>query len=191
MGEIVTVNFRGDDLYGFKQDDGVFVALKPMVEAIGLAWNGQFERVNRDPVLSKGVRVMRIPFGRGGAQEAVCIKMDLVNGWLFGIDSSRIKDDEVRQRVILYQEECYGVLFAHFYRGEAAIGAPLHAEPDLSLPVGERRKLVTEARQSFGTRASKALWAKLGLTWVAEMAYPDDQPDIPGLTYRAVHEEAA
>lgn len=36
------------------------------------------------------------------------------DGWLFGIDSSRIKDEAVRERVILYQRECYQVLYDHF-----------------------------------------------------------------------------
>lgn len=40
--------------------------------------------------------MMRTPFGRGWAQETVCIKLDLVNGWLFDIDSSRIKDEAMR-----------------------------------------------------------------------------------------------
>lgn len=54
MGEIVTVNFRGDELYGFRQDDGVFLALKPVVEAMGLTWEPQRQRIQRDPILSEG-----------------------------------------------------------------------------------------------------------------------------------------
>lgn len=101
MGQIVTVNFRGDQLYGFENDDGVFVALKPIVESIGIDWSGQLQRLKRDPILSEGMCMIPTPFGRGGAQDQVCLKMDLVNGWLFTIDSSRIKDDAVREKVIL------------------------------------------------------------------------------------------
>ncbi|MGV2104399.1 phage antirepressor N-terminal domain-containing protein [Rhizobium sp. 21-4511-3d] len=78
----------GDDLYGFENDDGTFVALKPIVESMGMDWNGQYQRVKRDPILSEGMCVMHIPFGRGGNQDAVCLKLDLVNGWLFTIDTS-------------------------------------------------------------------------------------------------------
>lgn len=175
MGEIVTVDFRGDELYGFKQDDGTFLALKPMVEAMGLGWSGQFERVNRDPVLSKGIRVMRTPFGRGGAQETVCIKLELVNGWLFGIDSSRIKDESVRQKVILYQEECYGVLYEHFTGKRKA--PELEGEPSDQAPEGHRLRLVTEARQTFGQRAAREMWFKLGLDIVPSMLN-DNQNDL-------------
>lgn len=189
MGEIVSVNFRGDELYGFKEDDGVFVALKPIVEAMGMNWQGQHERVNRDPVLSKGVRVMRIPFGRGGAQEATCLKMERLNGWLFGIDTSRIKDAEVRERVILYQEECYEVLYRHFSKGRLEPFAT--DEVDLSLPMNDRRKLVVEARQTFGHVAAKQLWIKLGMPKVAAMFLDAealaDQPDLPGLEHANDH----
>ena len=43
---------------------------------------------------------MTIPFGRGGAQEAVCLPLDLVLGWLFTVDASRIGDDAVRASFI-------------------------------------------------------------------------------------------
>lgn len=169
MGEIVTVNFRGDELYGFKQDDGTFLALKPMVEAMGLNWSGQEQRVKRDPVLSEGICVMHIPFGRGGAQECVCIKLELVNGWLFGIDSARIKDEAVRERVILYQRECYQVLYEHF-SGKRKHSAPeIEGDPDETSSVNERRSLVAEARQTFGTQAARELWFEQKLPIVPSM----------------------
>ena len=180
MGEIVTVNFRGDELYGFKQDDGVFVALKPIVEAMGMDWSAQYRRVQRDPVLAEGIAIMATPFGRQGGQEAVCLKMELVNGWLFTIDSERIPNPEVRDRVLLYKRECYEVLFKHFYKGGLLDNDTADYEPDKALPIGERRKLVTESRQSFGTASARALWFKLGLPTVPEMAISDDtQPQLP------------
>lgn len=167
MGEIVTVNFRGDDLYGFKQDDGTFLALKPMVEAMGLDWSAQLKRVKRDPILSEGMAMMATPFGRGGDQECACIKLDLVNGWLFTIDSSRITNDEVRQRVQTYQRECYQVLRDHFSGKRRP--AELEGEPDDSPSQNERRSLVAEARQTFGTQSARELWFQQKLPIVPSM----------------------
>ena len=70
MGQIITVNFRGDTLYGFERDDGVFVALKPVVEAMGMDWSAQFRRVKRDPILSEGIAIMATPFGRAAISSA-------------------------------------------------------------------------------------------------------------------------
>lgn len=169
MGKIITVNFRGDELYGFENDEGVFMALKPMVEAMGLQWNAQRERLNRDPILSKGTRVMRVPFGNGGAQETTCLKFDLVNGWLFTIDSNRIKDAEVRQRVLTYQEECYGVLHKHFYRGERDDQLVIEDHEQAHEPETGKLRMVTEARQTFGHKAAAQLWVKFGLPMVPAM----------------------
>lgn len=171
MGSIVTVNFRGDELYGFENDDGVFVALKPIVESMGMNWSGQEQRVKRDPILSEGICLMHTPFGPGGGQDCLCLKMELVNGWLFTIDSSRIKDEAVREKVVLYQRECHGVLFRHFYKGARAAEEPLvledHEEP--TNPDSAKVRLVTECRQTFGIKASGQLWFQLGLPTVPAM----------------------
>lgn len=188
MGEIVTVNFRGDDLYGFKQDDGVFLAAKPMAEAMGLSWEPQRQRIQRDPVLSEGASMMKVPFGRGGPQEMLCIKLELVNGWLFGIDSARIKDETVRERVILYQRECYQVLHDHFSGKRKTLLGENDEEPDNSPSMNERRSLVAEARQTFGTQAARELWFVQGLPIVPAMvAHGHNQPDLfhPGMVAAA------
>lgn len=180
MGQIVTVNFRGDQLYGFEDDDGVFVALKPIVRALGLDWSAQLKRVKRDPVLVEGMAMMATPYGLGGDQEAVCLKIDLVNGWLFGIDSTRIKDQAVREKVILYQRECYGVLFKHFYKGAKPVQEPLVIEDheETASPDNAKVRLVTECRQTFGSKASGQLWFQLGLPTVPAMIEQSRQFDL-------------
>jgi len=186
MGEIVTVNFRGDDLCGFKQDDGVFVALKPLVEGMGLNWSGQEQRVKRDPVLSEGICVIHIPFGRGGAQDALCIKLELVNGWLFGIDTHRIKDDAVRERVILYQRECYQVLYDHF-SGKRGQADP-DGEPSEEMSMSEKMRLCDMVHRGFGTMAFRQIYFKMELPRVPEM-YRPEQNDL--FHYGMIRQDAA
>lgn len=65
------------------------VALKPIVEGMGLAWNAQLERVKRDGVLSEGMVVIPIP-SAGGSQDATVIPLSRLNGFLFGIDENRV-----------------------------------------------------------------------------------------------------
>lgn len=186
MGNIVTVNFRGDQLYGFENDDGTFVALKPIVESMGMDWNGQYQRVKRDPILSEGMCVMHIPFGRGGNQEAVCLKLDLVNGWLFTIDTSRIKDEGVREKVILYQRECYGVLAKHFAGNQVGLSHAKTGETVEDPQENESVKLrmVNESRQVFGNQAAAQLWFRLGLPVVPAMLHDPRQLNL--LDYTAI-----
>jgi P22_AR N-terminal domain len=169
MGTIISVNFRGDDLYGFENDDGIFVALKPIVQAMGLDWSGQLQRLKRDPILTEGMVIMPIPLAGGGAQEVVCLKLELVNGWFFTIDSARIKDETVREKVLLYQRECYGVLFEHFYKGKKPTPRQIPEDEECHEAEGNLVRLVTEARQTFGTKVSGQLWFQLGLPTVPAM----------------------
>ncbi len=43
----------------------------------------------------------------------LCIPLDYLNGWLFGVNASRVKAD-VREKLIAYQRDCYRVLARHF-----------------------------------------------------------------------------
>jgi hypothetical protein len=56
MTRLMAVDFRGAEILGVELEGIVFVVFKPVVEAIGLAWHGQLERIKRDPVLSEGIR---------------------------------------------------------------------------------------------------------------------------------------
>lgn len=101
-------------------DQVVYVPLRTLCNHLGIAYNAQRQRINRDPVLSeivKGVIVTITPSssdGRGGGpQEMVCIPLDFLNGWLFGISASRVKE-ELQEKVIRYQRHCYQVLAKEF-----------------------------------------------------------------------------
>lgn len=168
MTNIVTVNFRGDTLFGFEEGDSTFVGLKPIVEAMGLDWSAQYRRVKRDPILSEGIAMMATPFGRGGDQDAVCLNLELVNGWLFTIQADRIKDADVREKVVTYQRECYRVLQDHF-AGKRKGKDAVMSEDEVSESEGTRLRMVTEGRQTFGTQAAAQLWFQLGLPVVPAM----------------------
>lgn len=190
VGNIVTVTFRGAELYGFAREDTVFVALKPIVDAMVLDWSAQLKRVKRDPILAEGMAMMATPFGRGAGQEAVCLRLDLVNGWLFTIDSTRIRDDEVRERVLAYQRDCYRVLADHFTGDGRAPG--LEPDPRSEESVAIRRALVAEARQTFDVRAARELWFRLGLPVVPAMSRPGPlQGSLFDRTHTAPEQDAA
>ncbi|MFS8181376.1 phage antirepressor N-terminal domain-containing protein [Pseudovibrio denitrificans] len=171
-GQITQVEFRGDILWGFEEGKSVFIALKPIVEAIGIDWSSQLKRIKRDPILSEGMVIMTTPFGRGGTQDAACLRLDLVNGWLFTIDSSRIKDEMVRARVLDYQRECYGVLSQHFMGLQQTDAYADYDYIDLGATseIGSKSRLVEIAAKISGPRAACELWCKLDLPMVPSFA---------------------
>lgn len=179
MGKIVTVDFRNDTLFAVERDDGVFIALKPISDTLGLKWSGQHDRLNRDPILSEGIRVIGMP-SVGGVQETTCLRLDLVNGWLFTIDESRVKDEETRQKVLAYKRECYAVLFSHFYGGGRKAVPPTAPEDETEQAEGTRLRLVSESRHVFGNQAAAQLWFKLGLPVVPAMLHDPRQRELFG-----------
>lgn len=115
------VPFHDHGLPTIRQGDQVEVVMRPLVEAIGLSWNGQFERLKRHPVLSHSVRVTRTD-GTGGERETVVLDLKMLPGYLATIQSERIKEPEIRERVILFQREAFEVLFQHFFGGRGPVG---------------------------------------------------------------------
>lgn len=90
----------------------VYVPIRLVCDFLGVTWNAQFERINRDPVLSevgRTVRVTRTEGTRQVSRELFCLPLTFLNGWLFGINANRVKE-EIRDRLLRYQKECYEVL---------------------------------------------------------------------------------
>lgn len=182
MGELVTVNFRGDVLFAVRRDDDVFLAIKPICDSLGLNWRVQRDRIQEDEILSEGCTLECTPTP-GGPQEMLCLKLNLVNGWLLSVQDKRVTDPEVKQKLLTYKRECYEVLYRHFHKSDVDV-PDLH---DLGLPIGERRKLVVEARQTWGEVVAKQLWIKLDMPKVSAMFLDSEavanQPDLPGLNH--------
>lgn len=184
MSRFVTVPFHGDTLFAVEREDGVHVAIKPISDRLKLDWSAQLRRTKRDPLLAQGMAMMTIP-SPGGPQEATCLPLRLLPGWLFGIGANQVKP-EAQEAVLSYQAECHEVLFRHFFGREGEGGTmPAEALPAREETVSVRRGLVTEARQTFGTRAAGSLWFALGLPVVPEMR--GTPPDL--FTYTAVRQD--
>ena len=111
------VDFYGDAILAAQTDDEtIYVPLRPICDALGLGWSGQYERLKRDPVLSemrRGVRVTRTPGTGGGTQEMIALPLKILPGWLFGISAARVRP-ELRDKILRYQRECYDVLWNAF-----------------------------------------------------------------------------
>ncbi len=178
MGNIVTVNFRNDTLFAVERDDGVYVAVKPICDTLGIAWQSQHQRLKDDPVLSEGITTVVIP-SPGGAQETTCLSMDMISGWLFKIDTRRVKE-EARPKLMAYQRECYQVLAKHFAGKHAAPSPQSTGDTVEDAHENESVKLrmVNESRQVFGSQAAAQLWFRLGLPIVPAMLHDPRQLNL-------------
>lgn len=180
MSKIITVDFRNDTLFAVERDDGVFVAVKPICDTLGLSWGSQHNRIMRDPILAEGIFTTKMP-SVGGLQETTLLKMDLINGWLFGIDENRVKA-ECKEAVLTYKRECYAVMFEHFYGKKKA--KPVEISEDAQENESVKLRMVTEGRHTFGNQAAAQLWFRLGLPVVPAMMH--DPRQITLFDYTAV-----
>ena len=112
-----TISFNNQSLITVEQNGNHYVAMKPICENIGLAWEPQVLRIKRDEVLSQGMIVMIIPTN-GGNQNMICLPIEYLNGWLFGIDINRC-NPEIRDTLIKYKKECYQALHDYWFNGKA------------------------------------------------------------------------
>lgn len=103
----------------------VYVPIRPICDYLGVGWTGQYERLQRDAVLfdvTATVRVTRTEGNREVAREMLCLSLDYLNGWLFGINANRVKP-EVRDKVLRYQRGCYRVLAEAFRDGRLTVNS--------------------------------------------------------------------
>ncbi len=115
-----TIAFYADELTDVKLANGeIYVPVARLRDNLGLSWPGQRERINRHEVwgeAKKTIRVTRIvkEGGHGGGPvDTLCLPLDVIPGWLFGIQTSRVRDD-IRPKLIRYQRKCFRVLWDAF-----------------------------------------------------------------------------
>lgn len=120
IGE-VTIPFYEDRLIAQLGEDGqIYVALRPIVESLGLDWSAQYRRIKRDPVLSEEIKTISVAITatemrqRGeGAKDYICLPKQFISGFLFGINANRVQE-ELRENVIKWQREVHLFLDAAF-----------------------------------------------------------------------------
>lgn len=112
MNTIQNIPFHGQTIQAAMIDGKPHVALKPVCENIGIAYNGQYERLQRQPWAV--IRMTRTTGADGKTYEMSMIDRRTFTMWLATIDTSRLKNDSARQLVTAYQNEAADVLDRYF-----------------------------------------------------------------------------
>ncbi len=114
--QVANLKFHRHTLLAITTHDGqCLVAMKPICEAIGLQWEAQRKRISRHEVLKSATSMMEATATDGKVYEYTCLPLNMLNGWLFGVDASRVKP-EIKERLIQYQRECFIVLSAYWQK---------------------------------------------------------------------------
>ena len=76
MSNIQTINFNNQQLLTVEKDGIKYVAVKPICENLGLDWDSQRKRIERDDVLSSVKVIMTATGSDNKNYEMVCLPID-------------------------------------------------------------------------------------------------------------------
>lgn len=113
-----TISFNNQSLITVEQNGNHYVAMKPICENIGIDWRAQRQRIVRDEVLCSTVVIITTVAEDEKNREMLCLPIQYLNGWLFGIDINRC-NPEIRDTLIKYKKECYQALHDYWFKGKA------------------------------------------------------------------------
>ncbi|MDW1150998.1 phage antirepressor N-terminal domain-containing protein [Mannheimia haemolytica] len=135
-----TLSFHGSDLITLKVGDVIYTAVKPIVEAMGLDWGGQQQKLSKSSV-KFNCRDISMVAKDGKIRQMLCIPIKKLNGWLFSINPEKVRAD-LKEKVICYQEECFEALYNywHFGKAERPLIAPL-VEPKITMELTKKEWL--------------------------------------------------
>ncbi len=105
---------NGVEIFAVKDDKSqIFVPVKPICEAIGVAFQTQHLKLQEHPILGPTVTLGVIVAADGKEREMVCLPLEFIFGWLFTINPRNVAEAS-RESVIRFQSECYHALYVHF-----------------------------------------------------------------------------
>lgn len=120
IGEVTIPFYENKLIVQLGEDGQIYVAVRPIVESLGLDWSAQYRRIKRDPVLSEEIKMISVAVTatetrqRGeGAKDHICLPKQFISGFLFGINANRLQP-ELRENVIKWQREAHLFLDAAF-----------------------------------------------------------------------------
>ena len=118
---LVAIDFHGDQLITFQKDGEPHVAMRRVVENIGLSWPAQ-----RVKLVESGTRFacsdIATHDSSGRIQPMLAMPVAKLPLWLATINPNKIADPEKRQKVEWYQAESAIVLHDYWTKGVAVRG---------------------------------------------------------------------
>jgi len=96
--ELQKIDFHGDEVFALKDEytGEIYVSVREICNSLGLNFSGQYTKLTTDPVYNESLRHIPIQTP-GGKQVVLSIPSVLLQGWLFSIQTNRLKP-EIREK---------------------------------------------------------------------------------------------
>ena len=111
------VPFNGQQVLTAVAAGVTYVAMRQIVENIGIDWTGQSVKLRKmkDKFNCRDISMVAAD---GKIRKLLCLPLKKLNGWLFSINPEKVRAD-IRDKLIQYQEECFTVLHDYWTKGKA------------------------------------------------------------------------
>ena len=114
MNSTYLVPFCHSELTLIDCNGELYVAMRPIVEGMGLTWKTQYRKISQR---FNSVMVEMTTTGKDGKQyKMICLPLKKLFGWLMTISPNKVKA-ELRNTITRYQEECDEVLWQYWTTG--------------------------------------------------------------------------
>ena len=148
---IITVPFHGAELFVVEHNGQPYTPMKPIVDGMGLDWAAQFTKLKQR--FAQGIAEIAIP-SKGGLQNMTCLPVRKLFGWLMTISPNKVRP-ELRDTIIMYQNECDDVLWDYWTKGQA-INKRIAITPEQQADLKE----VVRQRAQGCRKAYAEMWAR-------------------------------
>jgi hypothetical protein len=112
LNALISVPFHNQTIVAIEHDGKPFIAMRPIVENLGLNWASQYVKLTER--FKRCVVMIATHDSIGRQQETICLPISKIAGFLYSINASKVKP-ELRETIIAYQDECDTVLFNYFF----------------------------------------------------------------------------
>ncbi|HCV3095699.1 phage antirepressor N-terminal domain-containing protein [Acinetobacter baumannii] len=118
MNSLSQINapFNGTELVIVDYNNQPYTPMRPIVEGIGLDWKAQLVKIKQR--FNSVVAEITTTGKDGKNYQMLCLPLRKLFGWLMTISPNKVKP-ELRETVIMYQNECDDVLWDYWTKGQA------------------------------------------------------------------------
>lgn len=190
---LAPVDFHGRPLTVVDKDGEPYVAMKPIVEGMGLDWKGQYVKLRENAARWRMEIISIVHGGDGKMREMSCMPLRKLPGWLATINPRKV-NPEIAPLVILFQDGADDALWAAYNKQRGALADAttalsrdeIVAQMAQSIVDKERRLAAVEQQvpriagrvEAIEKRSSGAQLEMLGL--------PEPEGPVAGLTKRTL-----
>lgn len=103
MNDLTTVTFNGGSFLTTEIDGVPHVAMRPVVRSTGLSWGSQHTKLRKNPRWS--CTDIETAGSDGRPYRMIALPVGQLPDWFHNINTAKIPDPEIRESILLYQQE--------------------------------------------------------------------------------------